>query len=357
LSRSEANAIPVPIPPLPEQHRIVAKVDELMALCDRLEAEQADAESAQARLVGTLLATLTRSTGAADLAANWQRLAEHFDTLFTTESSLDALKQTILQLAVMGKLVPQDPNDEPASELLKRIAKERARLEAEGVSKRSKPLPPAAGERLYTLPKSWQWSTLNPLVRVMDSGWSPACIETPSPSHDVWGVLKTTAVQTFQYVECENKELPGHLKPRPECEVAAGDILITRAGPKNRVAISCLVEATRPRLMISDKIIRFHLVEGGMYEKFVALCLNAGATAAYLESAKSGMAASQMNITQEKLRAVPIPICSTAEQHRIVAKVDELLALVDGLKADLAESRARQERLAATLIDTALAAA
>lgn len=109
--------------------------------------------------------------------------------------------------------------------------------------------------------------------------------------------------------------------------------------------------------MISDKIIRFHLVEGGMYEKFVALCLNAGATAAYLESAKSGMAASQMNITQEKLRAVPIPICSTAEQHRIVAKVDELLALVDGLKADLAESRARQERLAATLIDTALAAA
>ena len=83
------------------------------------------------RLVATLLGTLTQSTDAADLAANWQRLAEHFDTLFTTESSLDALKQTILQLAVMGKLVPQDPNDEPASELLKRIAKERARLEAE----------------------------------------------------------------------------------------------------------------------------------------------------------------------------------------------------------------------------------
>ena len=104
-----------------------------MALCDRLEAEQADAGVAHAQLVATLLGTLTQSTDAADLAANWQRLAKHFDTLFATESSLDALKQTILQLAVMGKLVPQDPNDEPASELLKRVAKERTRLEAEGI--------------------------------------------------------------------------------------------------------------------------------------------------------------------------------------------------------------------------------
>jgi type I restriction enzyme, S subunit len=346
-----------PLPPLAEQHRIVAKVDELMALCDRLESEQADAGAAHAKLVTTLLGTLAQSTNAAELTVNWQRLAEHFDTLFTTEASLDALKQTILQLAVMGKLVPQDPNDEPVSELLKRISKERVRLEAEGTCKKSKPMPPADGDAFYSLPNPWNWSALDSLVRVMDSGWSPACIETPSPRNDVWGVLKTTAVQTFQYLEYENKELPAHLKPRPECEVAAGDILITRAGPKNRVAISCLVEATRPLLMISDKIIRFHLVEGGMYEKFVALCLNAGATAAYLENAKSGMAASQMNITQEKLRAAPIPICPTSEQHRIVAKVDELMALCDRLKTDLAESRTRQDRLATTLIKTALKAA
>ena len=143
----------IPLPPLAEQHRIVAKVDELMALCDRLEAEQSDAAAAHDRLVATLLGTLTQSTDAADLAANWQRLAEHFDTLFTTESSLDALKQTILQLAVMGKLVPQDPNDEPASELLKRIAKERARLEAEGTIKKSKPMPPVGeDEQPFELP-------------------------------------------------------------------------------------------------------------------------------------------------------------------------------------------------------------
>ena len=149
-----------PLPPLAEQHRIVAKVDELMALCDRLEAEQADAGAAHATLVATLLGTLTQSTDAAELTANWQRLAEHFDTLFTTEASLDALKQTILQLAVMGKLVPQDPNDEPASELLKRIAKERARLEAEGICKKSKVTPVVGeNEQPFALPKGWEWVT------------------------------------------------------------------------------------------------------------------------------------------------------------------------------------------------------
>ncbi|MBK8890944.1 MAG: restriction endonuclease subunit S [Dechloromonas sp.] len=147
IKQDELLGFNVPVPPLAEQHRIVAKVDELMALCDRLEAEQTDAGAAHARLVATLLGTLTQSADAAELAANWQRLAEHFDTLFTTEASLDALKQTILQLAVMGKLVPQDPNDEPASELLKRIAKERARLEAEGTGKKSKATPLVGEEK------------------------------------------------------------------------------------------------------------------------------------------------------------------------------------------------------------------
>ena len=167
LNAEKVRELPIPLPPLAEQHRIVAKVDELMALCDRLEAEQTDAEAAHAKLVETLLGTFTRSTDAAELAANWQRLAEHFDTLFTTESSLDALKQTILQLAVMGKLVPQDPNDEPASELLKRIGKERARLEAEGKIKKSKPLPAVGDdEQPFALPEGWQWQRLDELLNI-----------------------------------------------------------------------------------------------------------------------------------------------------------------------------------------------
>ena len=156
VTKGTLESLSLPLPPLAEQHRIVAKVDELMALCDRLEAEQADAEGAHARLVDTLLGSLTQSTDAAELAANWQRLAEHFATLFTTESSLDALKQTILQLAVMGKLVPQDPKDEPASELLKRNGKERAKLEAAGICKKSKAMPLVGeDEQPFELPEGW----------------------------------------------------------------------------------------------------------------------------------------------------------------------------------------------------------
>ncbi len=104
------------------------KVIELMSLCDQLEQQSLSSLDAHQQLVETLLGTLTDSQNAEELAENWARINEHFDTLFTTEASVDALKQTILQLAVMGKLVPQDPNDEPASELLKRITQEVLKL-------------------------------------------------------------------------------------------------------------------------------------------------------------------------------------------------------------------------------------
>lgn len=120
------------LPPLKEQYRIVIKLTALMYLCDQLEQQSLTTLDAHQQLVETLLGTLTDSQNAEELAENWARISEHFDTLFTTEASVDALKQTILQLAVMGKLVPQDPNDEPASELLKRIAQEKAQLVKEG---------------------------------------------------------------------------------------------------------------------------------------------------------------------------------------------------------------------------------
>lgn len=245
-------------------------------------------------------------------------------------------------------LTSQDSTDESASDLLARIGLRHKTTKTKTQNPTDIILP--------SLPGSWAWSKLKFLITLMDSGWSPACIPTPSPNSQTWGVLKTTAVQTLKFIESENKELPEHLTPRLDCEVAKGDILITRAGPQNRVAISCLVESTRPKLMISDKIIRFRLTDNGMHDKFVALCLNAGATAAYLESAKSGMAASQMNITQEKLKAAPIPICSHNEQVRIVSKVDALMSVCESLKAKLAAAEKERSALAETLIKRALAA-
>ncbi|ELI5985290.1 restriction endonuclease subunit S [Escherichia coli] len=158
ISTAQINNIIIPIPPSDEQVKIIARVKLLISLCDQLEQQSLTSLDAHQQLVETLLGTLTDSQNAEELAENWARISEHFDTLFTTEASVDALKQTILQLAVMGKLVPQDPNDEPASELLKRIAQEKAQLVKEGKIKKQKPLPPISDEeKPFELPEGWEW--------------------------------------------------------------------------------------------------------------------------------------------------------------------------------------------------------
>lgn len=158
ISKEKIVATQFALPPLKEQLRIVEKVEQLMSLCDLLEQHSLTSLDAHQQLVETLLTTLTDRQNADELAENWARISEHFDTLFTTESSIDALKQTILQLAVMGKLVPQDPNDEPASELLKRIAQVKAQLVKDGIIKKQKPLPPISDEeKPFELPSGWEW--------------------------------------------------------------------------------------------------------------------------------------------------------------------------------------------------------
>jgi type I restriction enzyme S subunit len=164
----QLSEMPIVVPPIKEQLRIVAKVDELMALCDQLENQHNNAAEAHEKLVTHLLGTLTQSQNAEDFNTHWQRISEHFDTLFTTEVSIDVLKQTLLQLAVMGKLVPQDPNDEPASELLKRILKERDRqVEQEG-SRTIASDKINESEMYITSPDSWVYCRLGNIARFID---------------------------------------------------------------------------------------------------------------------------------------------------------------------------------------------
>ncbi|MBJ3589029.1 restriction endonuclease subunit S, partial [Salmonella enterica subsp. enterica serovar London] len=165
-----------PLPPSNEQNKICSRVQTLLNLCDQLEQHSLTSLDAHQQLVETLLTTLTDSQNAEELAENWAHISEHFGTLFTTEASIDALKQTILQLAVMGKLVPQDPNDEPASELLKRIAQEKAQLVKDGKMKKQKPLPPISDEeKPFELPDGWEWVKLGNILHDIKYGTSQKC--------------------------------------------------------------------------------------------------------------------------------------------------------------------------------------
>ncbi|MBK3474894.1 restriction endonuclease subunit S [Pseudomonas sp. MF6751] len=341
----------VPVPPINEQHRIVAKVDELMDLCDRLEAQQADAESAHVQLVQALLDSLTQSSGATDFADNWEHLAEHFHTLFTTESSIDAFKQTLLHLGVMGKLVPQDPNDEPAGELLKRIAEEKAGLVKSKTIKVSPSLDAVAeSEKLFDIPTSWEWIRIGEICRPVSSG------STPSPElfryEDGIPFLKVYNIRN-QEIDFDYKRQfvspEYHSSKMKRSTLIPGDIVMNIVGPPlGKVAI---IPNTFPEWNCNQAIVFFGLI-GTMLPQYVLNFLKEGS---FLRNIELIGTAGQDNISITKSKNIAIPIPPIAEQHRIVAKIDELMVLCDQLKTRLTQARQLNEQLASTLVERALA--
>ncbi len=348
MSGKALASIPFTLPPLAEQHRIVAKVDELMALCDRLEAEQADAAGAHARLVDTLLDTLTQSADAADLAANWQRLAEHFDALFTTEASIDALKQTVLQLAVMGRLVQQDPNDEPAGELLKRIAEERSLLVSRGELRKSATVEYSLCNRYDSLPAGWLCTDIGSVAFVVTDGTHK------TPKYCTSGVKFVSAKDIrsgrLSFEDCKFISLEEHTDLVRRCRPELGDILVSKSGSIGTVVRVAVQEEFS--LFESLALIKFSNQQ--LDGDYLALAIR-NACNTLQDGDVKGVAVKHLHLNV--LRSLNLSLPPLAEQHRIVAKVDELMALCDRLKADLATARQHQARLADTLIDAALEAA
>jgi type I restriction enzyme S subunit len=347
---------PFPLPPLAEQYRIVSKVDELMALCDRLEAEQADAESAQIKLVKTLLGTLTESTDTADFAANWKRLAEHFDTLFTSEFGIDAVKQAVLQLAIIGKLVPQDPHEEPADKLLARIAELRAGRLASGypnvdeaATQTRKQEKQSCPNGLAELPSGWSWATLMQCAELVID-----CHNKTAPySSNGIPLLRTTNIRHGSLNLREPKFVEPDIYERwsARCKPRPGDILITREAPMGE---ACIIPEGMTVCM-GQRIMLIRLVEGTFDSRFFLYTLLAPDMMNRVQDKPVGATVEHLRVGGVETMLVPVP--PLAEQHRIVTKVDELMALCDNLKVDLAKARQRHEQLASTLIDSALKAA
>ncbi|MCO7633077.1 restriction endonuclease subunit S [Pseudomonas guariconensis] len=333
VTKGKLEALTLVLPPLAEQHRIVAKVDELMDLCDRLEARQADAESAHAQLVQALLDSLTLARDAGDFAQSWQRLAEHFHTLFTTESSIDSLKQTLLQLAVMGKLVPQDPSDEPASELLKRISQEKAQAAMLGRGRKVKATTDLrVPDMKVTVPSGWSVSTVGEVTICRDGERVPV-----SQSE------REGRAKTYDYYGASGviDKIDGYLFEKPLLLVGEdGANLINRSTP--------IAFMARGKYWVNNHA---HVLDG-MSESlllYVQLYFNAIDLKPYV----TGTAQPKMN--QAKMNSIVLLLPPEAEQHRIVAKVDQLMALCDQLKARLNQARQVHEHLASALVEQAVA--
>ncbi|EGZ6800871.1 restriction endonuclease subunit S [Vibrio cholerae] len=331
--------MPIVVPSLEEQRRIVTKVDELMALCDQLEQQTEASLDAHQVLVETLLATLTNSQDATELMSNWARISEHFETLFTTEQSIDALKQTILQLAVMGKLVPQDPNDEPAAKLLERISEEKAQLVKEKKIKKQKALPPITeDEKPFELPNGWEWERIGTFANVgtgaTPSRSNPAYWE---PADFNW----LSSGETSELFVTETKEKVSSLAVA-ETNVTIyprGTLIVAMYGQgKTRGQITELLQpAGTNQACAAIQLYEKHEA----HREFVKLYFRK----AYDELRSEAAGGAQPNLNVGKVANTVIAIPPIAEQFRIVEKVQLLLGLCEGIKTNIQHCQQTQLQL------------
>lgn len=339
----------LPLPPLAEQARIVARVEELMQLCDALEAHGRLQDEQHARLVVTLFDTLAASESAEALAENWQRLATHFDVLLDRPEAVDTLEQTLLQLAVRGLLVPQYPTDEPASELLDRIRAEKNDLVTLGQRKPQKSIPLIDdGEKPFEIRSGWCWARLEGICEeVVDCPHSTAkfvesgvlCIDTNS--FKSWKLIP----HKLRYVtEQTYDERIARLAP------VAGDLVFAREGV---VGESVLIpEGTRCCLGQRVMLFRF---SPGVFNMYVQMAISSKEFLGRLLALHKGIGAKHVNVAD--MRAALIPLPPLAEQHRIVARVEQLRGLCAELRERLQQSRATQSRLADALVSQAASSA
>lgn len=346
ISLEKLNPLVIAVPPFEEQNRIASKLEELMSLCDQLEQQSLTSLEAHYQLVETLLSTLPDSQNAEELAENWARISQHFDTLFTTEASIDALKQTILQLAIMGKLVPQDPNDEPASELLKRIEQEKAQLVKEGKIKKQKPLPAVSDdEKPFELPEGWEW------VRLPDLGDLARGKSKHRPRNDpaiyihgTYPLVQTGDVSRSNGVITTYTALYNELGVKQSKIWPKGTLCITIAA---NIADSGILtfDACFP-----DSVVGYvpHITDMPIkYFDFFMRTMKSS-----LE--KYAPSTAQKNINLDILGQVLVPCPPLNEFGRIVHEVETLFTLCDTLKSRLQSSQQTQLHLADALTEAAL---
>lgn len=341
VSLGQLRSCVIALPPLAEQSRIVTRVQELMQLCDALEAKVTLEAQQHETLLRTLLATLTQSANSEDLAQNWQRVSEHFPLLLDRPQAIDALEQTILQLAVRGLLVPQNPTDEPASQLLKKIRTEKDKLILEGKIKRDKPLPPIAeDEQPFGLPKGWEWVRLRDLVTHLGDGLHG----TPnySSNGDYFFVNGNNLGAGVITIKPETKrvgesEFEKHRKP-----LDTTSVLLSINGTLGRVAFY-----QSERIVLGKSACYFN-VTVGLHKLFAKLLLECPDFMTYAE--KSATGTTIKNLGLKAIGDWPIALPPLAEQHRIVTRTTELRQLCAALRSRLAQSSQIQAQFAQALV-------
>jgi len=332
-----------PLPPLAEQRRIVAKVDELMALCDELAARQQARHAARAQLQQSALHHLLAARDPHTFVPAWQRVRDNFHLLHDTPDAIPQLRQAILQLAVQGRLVPQNPKDEPASVLFEKIQKARSALAAAGeIRKPGDGKSVVKDEELYPLPASWMWCRLEAICTQITDGthFTPTYLPQGVPFLSVKDVTggKIDFSRVKYISRAEHEELTKRCKPDYL------DILFTKVGT---TGIARVID-TQEEFSIFVSLALLKFPRKCIDPHFLELLLNSPVVRQ--QSADNTQGVGNKNLVLKFIKAFVVPIPPLAEQKRIVARVEALLRQCDALEAQLHQTRT----VGAQLLDAAL---
>jgi len=336
LRKGDIEELPLPLPPLAEQLRIVARVDELMALLDRLEAAKEARDATRAQLRDAALAALQDANDAEEVKTAWSRIADNMHDLFTDPADIPPLRQTVLQLAAQGLLVAHDPADDSAIEIVKGVAQEKARLVKEKKLRKSKPLAPISdAQRLFEVPQSWAWVRADDLCLQITDGTH----HTPTYVDEGVAFLSVKDISTgrINFSNCRYIAEKEHAALCKRCQPELGDVLLTKVGT---TGIAVEVDTDR-EFSIFVSVALLKLLPNTVFPRFLVHLLNSPLVK--LQSAEGTEGVGNKNLVLRKIRAFTMPLAPYAEQCRIVEKVDELMALLDRLESALDSCRKIQE--------------
>ncbi|MDP0501411.1 MAG: restriction endonuclease subunit S [Verrucomicrobiota bacterium JB022] len=333
---------PFPLPPLAEQKRIVAKVDALMALCDRLEAQQQKRTELRPKLVVATHIRFTETPTPESLRACFAEPGH---------ANPKELRKTILSLAVQGKLVEQDGREGTGAQLLGEIAKVRKELLESGypnsnesevqARKQKKQMLPQA---LPTLPGGWSWATLMQCCLIVVD-----CHNKTAPyTKEGIILLRTTNIRNGELNDKERKYISKetYLKWAARCPPEPGDILITREAPMGE---ACIIPEGM-KVCMGQRMMLARVVPNTILRTYLLICLTAPDMMDRVQDKPIGALVEHLRVGGVETMLIPVP--PLAEQRRIVAKVDELMALVDKLE----QQQSRREALAAAYAQSAVSA-
>jgi type I restriction enzyme, S subunit len=341
ISMGTIRDIDYPLAPLAEQRRIVTEIDRLMARCDELEKLRADRSQKLLTVHTAALDALLKAKESSDFSSAWHFITQNFSELYSVKENVAELRKTILQLAVMGKLVPQDPNDEPASELLKAIELERQRMVNEGKIKDQKPLSDIRlNEMPFLLPVGWEWIRLGKILPNYQNGLS----KRNSNEGIERIVIRLADIKFGEIFLGDHRSIKLTDKESEKYELTTDDILITRVnGSTDLIGNFTLIEKSNC-LIYCDHFIRLRILQ----DFLASIYLCKVAKSSFLREqiiSKFVTTAGQKTVNQSHISSLIFPLPPIAEQHRIVAEIDRLMALCDRLEESIEAAKSKQTDL------------